>query len=355
MTTIKAERIYFSKSLPFQPDRRQVIYVEDTYKADINSFIQAHHEQICDAFRNVHYEFCYLPFVAEAIQEAGIVRYYTPYHQQRTRITLTNSCLNQYLETQIHGAYLIVFDECSSDNNDSYVFLAIRIDNLHNDYATLFDACARLFDKQRQNIDLGIRYCTTSTMESLYDRTDDYADESFPDYVDNLIGEVREKINQLRQYGVNEMVLQSLLNPQIKLSRLQITANARIFLPDYDLEIKMPPLVKAVFFLFLRHPEGIVFKTLPDYRKELHNIYTHLTGRISTEAVMQSIMDVTNPCSNSINEKCARIREAFIREFDERLAEFYYITGSSGSPKRIKLSRDMVDFDWVYNSCKKVE
>jgi hypothetical protein len=39
------------------------------------------------------------------------------------------------------------------------------------------------------------------------------------------------------------------------------------------MEIKMEPLTKAVYLLFLNHPEGILFKHLPDYRQELANIY----------------------------------------------------------------------------------
>ena len=35
----------------------------------------------------------------------------------------------------------------------------------------------------------------------------------------------------------------------------------------------MTPIVKAVYFLFLRHPEGILFKELIDYRDELDMIY----------------------------------------------------------------------------------
>ena len=52
--------------------------------------------------------------------------------------------------------------------------------------------------------------------------------------------------------------------------------------------------------------------------------------------------DVTNPIKNSINEKCARIREAFLTRFDERLAQHYIITGKRGEPKRIPLSQDII-------------
>ena len=114
-------------------------------------------------------------------------------------------------------------------------------------------------------------------------------------------------------------------------------------LPDYNnMEIKMEPLVKAVYLLFLKHPEGIVFKCLPDYRKELAELYQKIRPLGLNERAIQSIEDVTNPCLNSINEKCARIRGAFVSQFDERLAEHYFIDGRRGQEKKIALPRDLV-------------
>ena len=55
-----------------------------------------------------------------------------------------------------------------------------------------------------------------------------------------------------------------------------------------------------------------------------------------------SIEDVTNPLLNSINEKCSRIRAAFLAEVDSSLADQYYIVGRSGEPKKITLPRDLV-------------
>ena len=104
----------------------------------------------------------------------------------------------------------------------------------------------------------------------------------------------------------------------------------------------MEPLVKAVFFLFLKHPEGIVFKYLPDYREELIYIYRDLRPLGLDDRSLHSIEDVTNPCLNSINEKCARIRAAFINKFDEHLAKNYFITGERGEAKKITLDRKLV-------------
>jgi hypothetical protein len=113
------------------------------------------------------------------------------------------------------------------------------------------------------------------------------------------------------------------------------------------MEIHLTPLPKAVYFLFLRHPEGILFKNLPDYYDELLDIYTQLTGRKCDKDITQSIKDVTDPTKNSINEKCARIKEAFVTKFHDDIAQNYFITGKRGEPKTITLPRDLVD--WTFN------
>lgn len=128
----------------------------------------------------------------------------------------------------------------------------------------------------------------------------------------------------------------------VKLSKLTITKDYSIILADSRKEVHMEPLVKAVYILFLKHPEGIVFKELADYREELLNVYKSLKPMGLSKRTIQSIEDVTNPLLNSINEKCARIRAAFVKEFDESLAKNYYVTGERGEAKRITLPRDLV-------------
>lgn len=128
----------------------------------------------------------------------------------------------------------------------------------------------------------------------------------------------------------------------IKLSRLTITKDFVILLSDYQKEVKMEPIVKAIYLLFLKHPKGIAFKCLPDYRKELEDIYQQIRPLGLTERAKRSIEDVTNPLLNSINEKCSRVRAVFQSEVDPTLLEQYIIIGKSGEAKRISLPRDMV-------------
>lgn len=176
------------------------------------------------------------------------------------------------------------------------------------------------------------------------------ADDTFDDETKKLMKEVRDKINKLRLNGVNEWIIQQLALPQDKLSRLVITKDFKIILPDYNyMEIKMEPIVKSVFLLFLENEDGIPFKCLSDYRERLTAIYnkvkefTNDGTRLSTDRVWQTIYNLTNPLSNSINEKCTRIKEAFLSQFDEHLANYYYITGKRGEPKKITLPRKLIE------------
>lgn len=161
-------------------------------------------------------------------------------------------------------------------------------------------------------------------------------------FCDSLVNEVKERVQKLKEYGMNEQEITSLIHTNQPVLTLTISKNYRIFLGDNRIEVRMEPLVKAVYLLFLSHPEGIVFKDLPDYRAELTKIYSEVRPWGLSERALQSIEDVTNPLLNSINEKCARIRGAFVGQFDDHLARHYYIDGLRGEAKKITLPRDLV-------------
>jgi hypothetical protein len=157
-----------------------------------------------------------------------------------------------------------------------------------------------------------------------------------------LIKEMQEKVQMLKGYGMTEEEIISQLFCTQPLPKLMISRNYRIFLGDERIEVHLEPLVKAVYLLFLKHPEGIVFKDLPDCREELAKIYNKVRPWGLTDRAVKSLEDVTNPMLNSINEKCARIRKTFGALLDRRVAGQYYIKGVRGKAKKIALNRELV-------------
>jgi uncharacterized protein YoxC len=157
-----------------------------------------------------------------------------------------------------------------------------------------------------------------------------------------LLNEVKVKVQKLKDLGVSEKDISSFLHTGQSLLKLTVSKNYRLFLGDNRVEVHMEPLVKAVYLLFLNHPEGVLFKYLPDYRKELAKIYSEVRPWGLTDRTLQSIEDVTNPLLNSINEKCARIKKVFLGVMEDDMARHYYIDGPRGEAKKISLPRDLV-------------
>ena len=158
-----------------------------------------------------------------------------------------------------------------------------------------------------------------------------------------VLRELRMTVQRLRLEGVSLMAIHEFIDKQEPLSRMIITPDYRIFLPDYnDMEIEMGALPKAIYFLYLRYPEGIIYKHMQDYYNELLNIYKQLRPNTDEARLNLTITKVVNPLGNALNENIARIRKAFVEKFDEHLANNYIITGERGSQYSIPLDRDLI-------------
>jgi len=113
-----------------------------------------------------------------------------------------------------------------------------------------------------------------------------------------------------------------------KLSRLLITKDYRFFLMDLgNKEIELQPVHKAVYLLFLAHPEGIEFKRLTDYRAELTRYYMATAKMMDKEKILDGVDHLVNPLDNAINEKSSRIKKVFLDIMDEYTASYYIISG----------------------------
>ena len=67
-----------------------------------------------------------------------------------------------------------------------------------------------------------------------------------------LVEEVKEKVQRLKELGMSEKEIASLLHTEQSLLRLTVSRNYRIYLGDNRIEVRMEPLVKAVYLLFLK-------------------------------------------------------------------------------------------------------
>ena len=160
---------------------------------------------------------------------------------------------------------------------------------------------------------------------------------------EEMARELKRLAMQLQQAGRSDLLLHALGVPLLeelrieaakaKLSRLVITKDYRFILEDYHKEVELQPVHKAVYLLFLAHPEGIEFKRLAEYREELTRYYMATAKIMDKEKVVESVDHLINPLDNAINEKCSRIKKVFLELMDEYTASYYII--SSHTQKHI--------------------
>lgn len=186
---------------------------------------------------------------------------------------------------------------------------------------------------------------------------------------EGMAEELRQLVRALQMQDRNDLILQALGVPLLeqlrieaargKLSRLLITKDYRFVLQDYDRrEIVMQPVHKAVYLLFLAHPEGIEFKNLSDYRDELRKYYWQVAPcSMDREQIEESVARLTDPRDNAISEKCSRIKRTILELMDEYSASYYIINSHTtkhiaGSQriwyerlKVINLPRELVVWD----------
>ena len=335
---------------------KELIYVASEEDKALTDLFESNPEVFEGWGQMIGFHIVYLPLLMRRLADKNVLRYRAPYlsDTELASSTIGNDFLLQYLEHpgekgRIKHGFIRTEDiHRGGDGKDKAINRFYPLSS--NSTEPIADQLHRIGkqisaekSQQERLLERKEEYC-----DEWGDGEDNGADDHFnsqkgEENTDDLIEEVKERIAKLRQRGISQYILEQLIHPDDRLSRLVITKDFRILLPDYnDMEIKMEPLVKAVYLLFLNHPEGIMFKCLPDYREELAQIYVKLKPYGMSERVVQSIEDVTNPLLNSINEKCARIRGAFVGQFDDYMARHYYIDGMRGESKKIDLPRNLV-------------
>lgn len=167
---------------------------------------------------------------------------------------------------------------------------------------------------------------------------------------EDMAGEVKRLVAALQAAGRRDLLLQAigvnvmedlrLEAAKGRLSRLCITKDYRFLLVDYgNRELELQPVHKAVYLLFLAHPEGIEFKRLGEYRDELLRYYMATAKTLDKEKVKEGVDHLVDPLDNAINEKCSRIKKVFLDLMDEYTASYYII--SSHTQKHIAGSSRM--------------
>lgn len=120
---------------------------------------------------------------------------------------------------------------------------------------------------------------------------------------------------------------------------LYIDKSFSIRMGDKDgLRMPLRPMVKALFILFLKHPEGILFKQRGCYQKELEEIYGVIAPGVPKDAIIRRVERLVNLEDNTFSENASVLNAKMDALFPTAMAGDYKIQGNNGQSRRIPLN-----------------
>ena len=163
----------------------------------------------------------------------------------------------------------------------------------------------------------------------------------------------RDIINYIARYHEDPKELMAeLLRGKVVVGqpgRLLVNGDMKIVLPEYDeMEIEMPAMCRTLFILFMKNRKqghgGIVLKNIADHRDEILDIYSMVKPGANEARVQQSVDNLCDPFSESLNQTISRINRCVRNVItDKELAKQYTIIGSRGEPYGIGLLPDSIE------------
>ena len=353
----RIKAFHYEGKAPFHFDRDTYLYLENTFNESLNQCIERNLDVIDKVFKEYGFRFVYLP----------------KWNPNRENIRLANITNEQ--ERLVHH----FLDKVSTVEYTHLLCKALHIDPEEINSGIFHFACY-MYDDTLFRLEVLQTRFTHFSMQEVTDETieefcrkycdmivdgrnrpsgvfsavklkrqlsnwdfyevhgrpcEDYADYTFPEDMKDIAENIKKEIETLKEGGYFELLLHTLgdetinelrnvkLNPS--LSKIEITTDYKIMLKDYGKEVKMTPLQKTLYIFYLRHPEGVAFKMLSAYYDELLAIYKVLSNREDLEKQQHSIRRLVDATDNAINEKCSRIKEAFLKVVDDFIAQNYYI------------------------------
>jgi hypothetical protein len=124
-------------------------------------------------------------------------------------------------------------------------------------------------------------------------------------------------------------------------------AMQKVFLTDFGgIEIKLNPMQRALYILFMRYEQGIELPRIQEYRNELEALYVRFSNVGDSLKMSESINRLCDPLGDNINIQLSRIRRSFREAVGEEMALHYSIEKCKDPGDfrfKISLNREWVD------------
>lgn len=348
-----------------------VIYFEKEHNKELNLFIRNNYEAIKTKFSALGLNFIYPPFIkVSKIQVEEILSYYTPQFNYYQIPTLAKDSFGQKLldnalqnafkdfdtifnnnitETfKVNSEELLNLFEYNCHIKSGLFFFKFNsgiigvsdyfYSNSDNNYELFFEEAIQYLNRNEWE-----DYALGDAMIGSFLPTVDYS-EQLDEEAKEIVQDLEIKLKELKDSGQLLFlipVLKDLLNKQShtidfnSISKMEIDYQNKIQLPYFKKEVELSHLTKSIYFLFLKHPEGINLKELGNYKKELLTIYNSVSNQLDYDKMAKSIDDVINLETKAIYTHLSRIKSAFYKIMDASFAKYYIVSGSGVEDRKV--------------------
>lgn len=342
--------------VPFLQDET-ILYV-DSRVGTSHLYIEEHLEDLVSRFEDVGYKFLFLPDLAGELSPS-VLHYMFPGQKD---ILLAEDMYQEiqnlahlegktgFLYRQEGLTYFRVIPEAPSETISAAVNDFISYLNR----ALVKETCSTRFRiaprKDEDQFSLGIGG-ESEILDDEYSLPEPCGSEirfSITKREDSLDPRIQSIIDEWERladkFGITIQDLEVILGYKVKLSRLYITTANRIYLADMEgqPEVKLDDLTKALYFFYLRHPQGAAFKELQSFEKEILHLYMGITGRDDLDGIRKSVAALVSPYSDGRNSCVSRIKKAFRDIVGDHIAKNYYIDGQYAGVRKVSIDRDLV-------------
>lgn len=320
-----------------------IVYIEPSFDPNTNASLTRQLKAISKMLQKENMELFYLPKVMNEI------------HLKKETFTQ----MLRYLEPLLTQEQLLQIDrdlkefDTSKLSKELYInhFNARGFDLTHPSF--LIQIGGKRAKGYRDLLILKIQNSPMATLKRFFKLRDEVLrihpaplDAKDQDYLNRLILSKSEMVKDgLRYTGFHKTIVDTILTNHSENgpTRIQVSPKGHIFLTDRNgVEVKIQALGRALYILYLRHPEGIALTELSDHRDELLAIYASTSSYTNAKKLEKTVDDLVDFVGETINPLLSRIRKAFVTLLGKQ-ARAYLIEGKYGEKKAIQLDRKLVD------------
>ena len=365
-------------NLPIAISPDDVIYFESEYNEEVNRYLQMYYNEICANFKKRGYRFIYFPRLSnELLDEIFHSLYPDCPHLSSETLSLKSNFMQQFLpEEDREYNYGPSFFCLASPRFDPYIEEHTR-DAEYDIRLYMIDDFDTIYEKE----DLSglIDEIESDIYEELHMGDYDLDKEQFPCYwpddfyhdekniedsenevldilkksrskkVRNLIEEINTKIAELNQcdrdYSVYSFHLRREIRPFTVVSNIRVDNRCRIELTDIGINMEFSAQMKALYLLYLNHPEGIHYLNVKECRDELLQWFRWCNPRNADEKIIDDLFVLKRNDRHPIVSLISRIKSEIDYNLGKNLGKNYYILHEGDGFYRINTTGYKVRFE----------